>query len=148
MSTPLTSEPPNLSAYLEDLREGTVKLTAAFIGALGYAWIFYNFWTVYINQYYELLLSSWIGGWILGIGAVLSFVVGSDRLRLSAFLLTACILSATVCAVLALATPSFLYVLAVPVIFAGVLIGQRGLLGAVVVVIARSSHLKSSSANT
>lgn len=148
MEDDLKSSPPNLAGYLEDLQEETVKITAVFIGIVGYVWVFYNFWVVYINRYRTIPGTSWIGGWVLVLGAVLGFLLTKTRLQVKAYLISSCILVATVCAVLALASPSLIYLLVIPVIFAGVLIGQGGLAVAAIIVTVLAFQLSSQLLNT
>ena len=102
-----TAGSPNLSGYLADLQEETIKITAVFVGVVGYLWAFYNLWTVYVDRYRSIPLSAWIGGWTLALTSVASFILGKRHRRANAYLLTGAILAATVAGVLALSSPAF-----------------------------------------
>jgi signal transduction histidine kinase/CheY-like chemotaxis protein len=121
-------EAAQLSGYMADLREETVKIVAVSMGVLGYLWTFYNFWLFYTRTDFSLPWISWLGGGILVLGAMLSPILSDRFLSLYAHVLTACIMGATICGILALASGGVLFLLVIPLIFAVVLVGQRALL--------------------
>src|SRR5579859_5196985 len=105
------------------LQEEALAVIAVIAGIFGYVWLWLDIWPI---TGAHAPLDSWIGGGVLAGGTLFSHYLRTNHLRLSTYLLISTLLIAIVCAALTFPLPAMMYLLTLPVIFASVLLSQRG----------------------
>jgi signal transduction histidine kinase/CheY-like chemotaxis protein len=124
LEIPMVAAPSETFRANLDLLQGeSLRVIAWFGGVIGYIWLWLNIWPVTGNA---LPISSWMGAIALLTGVILGFRLVTSRTHLASYCLVLAWLLAATCAVLTFTSPAIVYVFMLPIIFASVLLSQRG----------------------
>lgn len=120
----MTTTPNRIRGNLAYLQEESVVIVAVLASVIGYVWLWINMWPITGER---LPISSWLGGSVLFVGAVLGYGWRQRRPHLAAYILAFSLLLGTTCAILSFNNPALIYLFILPIVFAGVLLSQRGI---------------------
>lgn len=120
----MNEESPSRSANVRELQSQSIELVALFLVLVGYAWLLLVIWPETGDQAPP---GSWIGAASLALGATAGFLLRRSRPGLAAWLVIAGCLCCVTVLLLAFRMPDLAYLYLLPLLFAGVLTGRRGL---------------------
>ncbi len=119
----VAQETPGFRTNLDQLRSESITPVALFAGAIGFVWLCWVIWPL-TGRFAPT--SAWIGANLLTLCIIMSYVLKDRRLHIAIHILVWGICGATACAVLTFQSFALAYLFILPVIFASVLLGQRG----------------------
>lgn len=122
----VAQENPDLSDNLAALQGESLKVIALCAAVIGYIWFYLDLWSIDVTGaiYSSAPISAWVGGGLLILSAIISYVLKGYRRPIATHLLVCGILGATACAVLTFPSPGVAYLFILPIIFASVLLSQ------------------------
>lgn len=116
-------ETPGFRTNLAQLQSDSLTLIALFGGAIGFVWLCWVIWPM-TGRFAPT--GAWIGASLLTLSVIISYVLKDRFLRIATHLLVWGISGATACVLLAFQSPALAYLFILPIIFASVLLSQRG----------------------
>ncbi len=114
-----TSEFRDNLAYLQT---ESLTVIALLSGVIGFIWLCLVVWPV-TGEFAPI--SAWVGGGLLTLSAIISFLLKSRHLRMARHLLVWSISGAIAFAMFTFLSPAVAYLFILPIIFASVLLSQR-----------------------
>ena len=121
----MNEESSSRSANVRELQSQTIELVALFLVLIGYAWLLLVIWPETGDQAPP---GSWIGATSLALGATAGFLLRRSRPLLASWLVIAGSMCCVTISVLVYRAPDLVYLYLLPLLFASVLAGRRGLL--------------------
>lgn len=108
---------------LADLQVQSLKMISTFVFPIGLLWLWLVIWPAVGRQ---APLSAWAGSGVLTLSAALAYMARPQRYRVASFVLLVGILCAIYCALLTFRAPELTFLFVPVVIFASILLGERG----------------------
>ena len=109
----------------EELQAQSLHVIAAFVGPIGFAWLMGSLWPITGKH---IPPAGWLSSLLLFFGPIAGYLLSRHHLRLGSYFLCLTLLGAAAFAVLASHSPHLIYLLILPITFAGVLLGISAVL--------------------